>query len=164
MTSRAPRRPRPPAFVPVPTRARADGWTPERQAGFLGALAETGSVSAAARRVGLSRETAYRLRAHPEGESFAAAWDVIVGKVPKAPKRKVTTAGLLARASRGRLRPVMYRGRHVATVRIADNSALLSIIHRLDRMVSPAFGWPELTAPLSPAQRVTPTVTARDRR
>ena len=35
-----------PAFYPVPTRTRRDGWTVERQADFLGILAETGSVIA----------------------------------------------------------------------------------------------------------------------
>ena len=42
-----------PAFAPVRSRARRDGWHPLRQAEFVGALAETGSVSAAARRVGM---------------------------------------------------------------------------------------------------------------
>ena len=45
-----------PPFLPVPLRARADGWTPERQARFIGLLAETGSVVEAARAVGMSRE------------------------------------------------------------------------------------------------------------
>ena len=62
-----------PAFVPVPLRARADGWTPLRQAEFLGYLAETRSVAEAARRVNMARETAYRLRDRPGAESFAAS-------------------------------------------------------------------------------------------
>ena len=35
---------RPGAFVPVPLRARADGWGPRKQAQFLGMLAQTQSV------------------------------------------------------------------------------------------------------------------------
>ena len=31
-----------PPFLPVPVRARADGWTVERQGRFIGLLAETG--------------------------------------------------------------------------------------------------------------------------
>ena len=61
-----------PPFLPVPLRARADGWTPERQARFIGLLAETGSVAEAARRVGMGRESAWRLRAPGEnGKNFA---------------------------------------------------------------------------------------------
>lgn len=67
-----------PAFTPVPLRYRADGWTPQRQADFLGQLCETWSVVEAARRVGLTRESAYRLRDKPGAESFAAAWDFIL--------------------------------------------------------------------------------------
>ena len=64
-SSRWPRYARVPPFLPVPLRARADGWTGERQARFVGKLAETGCVSAAARAVGMSRLSAYRLRARP---------------------------------------------------------------------------------------------------
>ena len=46
-----------PAFVPVPLRTRSDGWTPLKQAEFLGYLAETRSVAEAARRVNMARET-----------------------------------------------------------------------------------------------------------
>src|SRR5687768_5243887 len=67
--------PRMPAFHPVPVRTRTDGWTPLRQAEFIGMLAETGSVSAAAAFAGMARETAYRLRRRPEAAEFAQAWD-----------------------------------------------------------------------------------------
>src|SRR5688500_16357126 len=69
------RQPRVPPFYPVPLRARRDGWTVQRQTDFLGYLAETGSVMAAAETVGMSRKAAYALRARPGAESFAAAWD-----------------------------------------------------------------------------------------
>src|SRR5438067_13665643 len=69
-------RPHLPAFHPVPTRARADGWTPLRQAEFVGMLAQTGSVAAAAAFVGMSRESAYRLRRREGAAEFAAAWDL----------------------------------------------------------------------------------------
>lgn len=130
-----PRRPdhrRVPAFVPVPLRTRADGWTPERQAAFLGALAETRSVTKAARKVRMARETAYRLRKLPGAESFAAAWDAILGRRTGA-RRKVTSEERARRALEGLLKPVMYRGRHVGTVEKADNSALLGHLAQLDR-------------------------------
>lgn len=56
---------RPPFFHPVPVRARADGWTETRQCGFLAQLYLTGAVGAAARSVGMTRASAYRLRARP---------------------------------------------------------------------------------------------------
>ena len=83
---RAYRRLRVPPFYPVPTRTRRDGWTVERQADFLGMLAETGSVIGACEAVGMSRKSAYRLRALPGAESFAAAWDAALW----LPARKVT--------------------------------------------------------------------------
>lgn len=112
-----------PAFVPVPLRTRTDGWTPWRQAAFLGLLAETGSVRTAAQRVGMARETAYRLRRRLGAESFAAAWDAIVlrlrGKAD-SPKRKVTHFELVERAYRGTLRPVLYRQRFKTVVQEVD--------------------------------------------
>ncbi|MWV29073.1 LysR family transcriptional regulator [Erythrobacter sp. GH3-10] len=56
------RRRRPPFFHPVPLRARRDGWSVERQCAFLGHLYLTGCVTTAARAVGMSRESAHRLR------------------------------------------------------------------------------------------------------
>lgn len=117
------RHPRVPAFSPAPTRERADGWTPARQAAFLAHLAITRSVSAAARRVKMARETAYRLRRRRGAESFAAAWDAVLGRA--GGKRKVTTAERRRRAIDGLLKPVIYQGRHVGTTEKADPSALL---------------------------------------
>ena len=62
-------------FHPVPVARRADGWTPARQAAFIGYLAETRSVIAACRRVGMSRTSADNLRRRPCGVHFRRAWD-----------------------------------------------------------------------------------------
>lgn len=121
-----------PAFSPVPTRTRTDGWTPARQAAFLGALAETRSVSAATRKVRMARETAYRLRKLRGAESFSAAWDAVLGRVTPG-RRKVTAEERARRAIEGLLKPVMYRGKHVAIARKADNSALLGHLAQFDR-------------------------------
>ena len=125
--SRTPGR-RVPVFTPVPLRYRADGWTPLKQADFLGALAETGSVAAAARRVGMTRESAYRLRDKPGAESFAAAWDSILAEPRQA--RKSTHELLWHRAFYGTLKPVMRGGKHVATLSSADNDAVLRLYRR----------------------------------
>jgi hypothetical protein len=63
-----------PAFTPVRRRPRHDGWSARRQRDFIAALADTGSVTHAARRVGMSTEGAYMLRRAPGAEEFAAAW------------------------------------------------------------------------------------------
>lgn len=119
-----------PPFYPVPAlRRHHNGWLPARQADFLGYLAETGSVSAAAARVGMSRESAYRLRRREGAESFAAAWDAALG----LPVRQVTVDDLLYLAYSGLIRPVMRRGRYVRWVQKPDNSALLRLLARLDR-------------------------------
>jgi hypothetical protein len=92
--------PRPPRRIPpfhaVPGRARADGWTPLKQAEFIGELAETRSVAEAARRVGMTRETAYRLRQRKWSASFCAAWDAAMERPPMASRRKFAGAGLMA--------------------------------------------------------------------
>jgi hypothetical protein len=72
MGRRAYRRLSVPAFYPVPTRTRRDGWTLERQADFLGMLADTGAVIGACEAVGISRKSAYRLRALPGADSAPA--------------------------------------------------------------------------------------------
>lgn len=53
---------------------RHDGWSPSRQATFLRALAATHSVSHAAAQAGMSRQSAYALRARLKGEPFDLAW------------------------------------------------------------------------------------------
>ena len=65
-----------PPFAPVPReKDRANGWKPEVQRAFIEALAETGSVRAACRRVNRADHGAYLLRRHPEAQAFRAAWD-----------------------------------------------------------------------------------------
>lgn len=62
-------------FTPTALAHRHDGWTADRQRRFIGVLADTGSVSAACEAVGLTARSAYRLRRHPEGQTFAVAWE-----------------------------------------------------------------------------------------
>jgi hypothetical protein len=126
----SPPRRRVPKFTPVPLRYRSDGWTPGRQADFLGTLAETWSVAAAARHVGMTRESAYRLRDKPGAESFAAAWDAILAERDAAAPRMSTHELLWHRAFYGTLKPVMRGGKHVATLHSPDNDAVLRLYRR----------------------------------
>ncbi len=118
---RACRRLRVPAFCPVPTRTRRDGWTVERQADFLGLLAETGSVIGACEAVGISRKSAYQLRARPGAESFAATWDAALGM----PLRKVTPPARDFFDCNPPVHLVMFRGRYRGSWRTGVNGALL---------------------------------------
>jgi hypothetical protein len=124
----SPVRRRVPAFTPVPLRYRADGWTPMRQADFLGRLCETWSVTAAARHVGMTRESAYRLRDKPGAESFAAAWDAILAEPRRL--RKSTNELLWHRLFYGTLKPIMRGGKHVGTLHSPDNDAVLRLYRR----------------------------------
>ena len=135
-------RPRLPAFHPVPVRRRSDGWTPLRQAEFIGVLAETGSVAAAAEFVGMARETAYRLRRKPGAEEFAHAWEAALAlhaqrtgqKIARTPlPRKVTHAPTWRMICDGRWQAVLRRGKYAGSIRKADDSALLGYMAQLDR-------------------------------
>ncbi|ANK13728.1 hypothetical protein [Erythrobacter neustonensis] len=114
-----------PDFAPVPRRCnRHDGWTPARQRGFIEALADTGSVEAAARAVDMSTEGAYHLRRQPGAEAFRAAWaaalDLGVQRVEDV---------AMDRALNGTEEPVYSYGKLIGT-RIKRNDGLLMFILR----------------------------------
>lgn len=134
---------RPPFFHPVPLRSRRDGWTVVRQCHFLAQLYLTGSVGAAARGVGMSRASAYRLRAREGAEGFAAAWDHVLtppGAGRRARQepdfRKVTLEALLRRAEAGLVQPVLYRGAFRSIRKKPDNSALFRLLDRADALAA----------------------------
>ena len=62
-------------FAPVPLKTRHDGWSPELQLRFIAALARGATPGEAARRLGMSRQTAYALRKREGAEEFASSWD-----------------------------------------------------------------------------------------
>lgn len=114
--------PDPRAFEPVPLAStRHDGWTPARQRGFIDLLAIHGGVAAAARGVGMSARTAYRLRDRPGGEGFAAAWDAALDEGRARSFDAALDAGL-----NGVPVPVFYRGKQVGVRRRPDNRLLFA--------------------------------------
>ncbi len=138
-----PARSLPPAFTPVKLRGRQDGWNPQVQCVFLAQLFLTGSVAMAAKRVGRSRASAYKLRRRHGAESFAAAWDHVItgpatpGEAPIGGQkvrdwRKLTLKDLFWRHKTGLWRPVIYRGKVRGIAHKPDNSALLRLLRRLD--------------------------------
>ena len=145
--SRWPAYARVPPFLPVPVRSRSDGWSVARQASFIGHLAETGCVAEAARRVGMSRMSAWRLRRRAGAESLAHAWDAVIalhkarpGESVALPKRKVTPGELAERAFEGPVMVRMRRGKFQRTRRKPCNNALLRHIKRLDAAAA-RYGW-----------------------
>lgn len=58
-----------------------------KQAEFIGYLAESQSVADAARRVGMTRESAYRLRRREWAGGFNAAWDAAKGLDARAERQ-----------------------------------------------------------------------------
>lgn len=112
-------------FTPVPRqRERHDGWTPERQRGFIEALADTGSVKSAAHAVNMTPEGAYLLRRHPEANSFRKAWEVALAL---GVQRLEDVA--MNRALNGVEVPVYAYGKVIGT-RTVYNDALLMFLLR----------------------------------
>jgi hypothetical protein len=116
--------PDPLAFPPVPGRARHDGWTPERQRCFVAALAAGGTISAAARAVGMSAKSAYALRRRAgEASGFAQAWDIALARA-----RYALLEQALPLAINGEVVPVFYGGRQIGQYRRYDTRLALAIL------------------------------------
>lgn len=107
------------AFTPVATASRSDGWTPDRQRRFIVELAQHGGVAVAARSVGMSPQTANRLRKRPDASSFARAWDAAVEE-----GRARSYDEALKRGIEGVIVPVVRAGKIVGHRRRFDNRLL----------------------------------------
>ncbi|WP_454598622.1 hypothetical protein [Qipengyuania sp. SM2507] len=103
--------------------SRGPRWTKARQAAFLAALAETHSVAEAARAVGMSRQSAYRLRTRLRGEPFAMAWDAAYASAPHSLYRAA-----LERAIAGVEVPHYANGELVGTSRKFDERLTLALL------------------------------------
>jgi hypothetical protein len=81
-------------FDPVPVRTRRDGWTPERQRRYVLALFETGHMGRAARAVGMTEQSAARLRRRPDAGPFARACEAAYGEARRrwAQMRRASTS------------------------------------------------------------------------
>jgi len=163
-------------WIPMPRRRRNDGWTPITQRRFIETLADTGSVSRAAREVCMSLTSCYRLRresraaADPQIRGFADAWDAAIAE---ASGRLVDIA--MDRAVNGVEDHVLDRnGRHVYT-RYRYSDRLLTFLLRahhpryryadaaaggaraaLDHDPAPALPVGEAIARLEPAEPADP--------
>ena len=102
-------------FTPVAVRPRSDGWTPERQVGFIQALAATGCVDEAARSVGMSARSARDLRTRGDADSLRAAWEAAlvtgIGRLAEA---------AMSRAIHGTAQPIFFQGEQIGERRRFD--------------------------------------------
>ncbi|MBV7266166.1 hypothetical protein [Erythrobacter ani] len=118
-------------------------WTPERQAAFLNALASTHSVTQAARAAGMSRQSAYALRARLKGEPFDLAWHAALRV-----RFDALAEAALERALHGVEVPHFYKGELVHTSRRFDERLTVALLAMRDRLgpprlrsTHPAFGY-----------------------
>jgi hypothetical protein len=124
----APARPAAPdttgAAPPHPSRkARHNEWTRAKMARFLEALADTASVTTAAECVGMSRQSAYRLRSRLIGHPFDLAWD---GALEFGIQQVAHSA--LDRALNGTVVPIFYKGEQVGEKRVFNEHAVMNLM------------------------------------
>ena len=109
---------------------RHDGWTLERQLGFLEALADGGNVARAAAAVGMSASSAYRLRGRLGGRGdsdvFAYGWQAAQAM---AYYRLRDIA--LDRIDHGVATPSVYHGEVVATKTVFSDRLLVAMLDHL---------------------------------
>ncbi|WP_306090221.1 hypothetical protein [Qipengyuania flava] len=116
------------AFAPFLHKApRRNSITPDLQRRFVAALAATGIVKLAAKRIGKSLEALYKLRARPGAEGFAAAWDAAL---ERGVQRLEDIA--LERAMLGTRTPIVSGGEILGHWDKPDNALLRFLLqHRL---------------------------------
>ena len=123
--------PDPIPFDPVPRRRRRkNGWTEELQREFIACLQRSGSVTLAARAVGKSARTAYKLLDVDGAESFAMAWDKAVAE-GLARLRQDS----IGRALNGSLVPVYRRGRLVRVEHRRNDRLAIALLGNRDNEI-----------------------------
>ena len=107
-----------PSFHNTPER-----WCKGRMADFLRALAGSHCVASAARSVGMSRQSAYRLRARLKGEPFDIAWEAAFQHGYDALHQVA-----LERALHGVEVPVFHLGEQIGTRRHFDERLTVHLL------------------------------------
>lgn len=123
----------PAAATPKPP--RHDSWPLDTQAAFLRALSATHSVSEAAKSVGKSRQSAYRLRSRLKGQPFDLAWEVAFHH-----SYDVLAHAALERALNGVEVPVFFQGEQVGSYRRFDERLTVALLHRFTAGGNPLIG------------------------
>jgi hypothetical protein len=119
-------------FEPVMLRSRIDGWTPEKQREYVEALADSGSARHAAALVGMSEQSAARLRRRADARSFDLACEAAM----RHGARRLRSVAF-DRAINGVVRGRYYRGQLVSEERVFDNKLLLQLLHKTEKWLEP---------------------------
>jgi len=109
---------------------RHDGWSLDKQVAFLRALASAHNVSAAARAVGMSRQSAYALRARLKGQPFDFAWDAAFQSAFDA-----LAEAAMERALHGVEVPHYHHGELVGTSRRYDERLTIALLAMRERFL-----------------------------
>ena len=118
------------ATITETSASRHDGWTRPKIMRFLELLAESGSVTAAAQAVGMSRGGAYRLRTRLIGQPFDLAWEAALEFGINNVAHEA-----LDRALNGTLVPVYHRGELIGERRVFNERAVQNLM-----MTAPQLG------------------------
>lgn len=110
-------------------------WDRQKMADFLRMLAATHSVSEAARSVGMSRQSAYRLRSRLKGTPFDIAWETAF----RHGYDNLAHAAL-ERALNGVEVPHYHGGELVGTSRRYDERLTVALLNMRNRFGSPMMG------------------------
>jgi hypothetical protein len=122
-------------FNPDDAPRSGERWSAERMARFLRMLSATHSVSAAARSVGMSRQSAYRLRSRLKGQAFDLAWDVAFHH-----SYDNLAHAALERALNGVEIPVFCNGEQVGSYRKYDERLTIALLQWSTPRGVPAMG------------------------
>ncbi len=114
-----------PQTTTIPHVEPDDRWTKRKMAAFLRELASCQQVKAAARAVGMSRQSAYRLRNRLKGEPFDIAWEAAFQHGYDALHQAA-----LERALHGVEEPVFHGGEQVGTRRRFDERLTIYLLSR----------------------------------
>ncbi len=131
MTDASDRTPSTALTTTAPT-TRHDGWTPQRKVTFLRALASSHSVKHAARAAGMSRQSAYALRARLKGEPFDLAWIAALRC-----RFDALAEAAMERALNGVELPHYYQGELVGTSRRFDERLTVALLLMRDQFRPP---------------------------
>lgn len=125
---------------------RADGWTTERQHGFLTDIAAGASIDSAAKAQGLSPSSAYSFRHSAKGAAFSIGWHAA-----QLLQRQRLADEVSARAFDGQTVTITRADGSTVTRHFYDNRLAMSVLARLDRI---AAGQPGTDTPESQAARL----------
>lgn len=114
--------------LPDLPRPHHNGWSKPKMRQFLEALAGSGSVTAAAKAVHMSRDSAYKLRARLAGTPFDLAWE---GALENGIRQVAHEA--IDRAINGVVQPVYYKGEQVGERRVFNENLTRLILDNPSR-------------------------------